>query len=107
MKVINLNNIEEKRNLLVENEKFKTVYFKFEKGKGLPNHVHNGSATIQVIDGNVTIEFKDGNKFELGEGEFLPFDARIEHNVIANEDSKVLVTIIKTPLINNIKSRRE
>lgn len=107
MKVINLNNIEEKRNLLVENEKFKTVYFKFEKGKGLPNHVHNGSATIQVIDGNVTIEFKDGNKFELGKGEFLPFDARIEHNVIANEDSKVLVTIIKTLLINNIKSRRQ
>ena len=107
MNVIKLNNIEENRCVLVENERFKTIYFKFEEGKGLPNHVHDGSATIQVIDGNVTMEFKDGNKFELAKGDFLPFDARVEHNVIANEESKVLVTIIKTPLINNIKSWRK
>lgn len=39
------------------------------------------------------IEFKDGEKFELKEGDFLPFDARIEHNVISKGTSKVLVTI--------------
>ena len=39
------------------------------------------------------IEFKNGEKFELKEGEFLPFDARIEHNVISKGTSKVLVTI--------------
>ena len=31
---------------------------------------------------------------------------RVEHNVIAEEESKVLVTIIKAPLINNIKNWR-
>ena len=39
------------------------------------------------------IEFKNGEKFELKEGDFLPFDARIEHNVISKGTSKVLVTI--------------
>ena len=69
----------------MENEKFKTLFFKFEDGKGLPNHSHNGYATIQVVSGTVDIEFKDGD--------FLPFDARIEHNVISKGTSKVLVTI--------------
>ena len=93
MNPININNIVTTREFLVENEKFKTLFFKFEDGKGLPNHSHNGFATIQVVSGTVDIEFKDGEKFELKEGDFLPFDARIEHNVISKGTSKVLVTI--------------
>ena len=55
----------------------------------------NGYASIQVIDGIVDIKFTNGEEFELQAGDFLPFDARIEHNVIARVTSKVLVTIIK------------
>lgn len=93
MKSININQIETNREFLVENEKFKTLFFRFEQGKGLPNHSHNGFATIQVISGVVDVEFTNGEKFELREGDFLPFDARIEHNVIARITSKMLVTI--------------
>ena len=38
MNKINVNEIETKRELLVENEKYKTLFFKFEPTKGLPNH---------------------------------------------------------------------
>ena len=93
MNVININKIDTNREFLVVNEKFKTLFFKFEEGKGLPNHSHNGFATIQVLSGIVDIEFENGEKFELKEGDFLPFDARITHNVIARVSSKVLVTI--------------
>ena len=62
MNPININNIVTNREFLVENEKFKTLFFKFEDGKGLPNHSHNGFATIQVVSGTVDIEFKDGEK---------------------------------------------
>ena len=41
------------------------------------------------------MKFTDGEEFELNKGDFLPFDARKEHNVIARVISKVLVTIIK------------
>ena len=41
------------------------------------------------------MKFTDGEEFELNKGDFLPFDARKEHNVIAIVTSKVLVTIIK------------
>ena len=95
MEVININKIDTNREFLCENEKYKTIFFKFEEGKGLPNHTHNGYASIQVIDGKVDIKFETGEEFELKYGDFLPFDARVEHNVIARETSKVLVTIIK------------
>ena len=98
MNVININKIDTNREFLEVNEKFKTLFFKFEEGNGLPNHSHNGFATIQVISGIVDIEFKNGNKFEIREGDFLPFDARVEHNVIARVSSKVLVTISQSPV---------
>lgn len=94
---VNVKSLDTNREILVQNEKFKTVYFEFESGKGLPNHTHNGYVAIYVVDGSVDIEFKSGEKFELKQGDFLPFDARVEHNVIAKETSKVLV-IISQPL---------
>lgn len=90
---ININTLNTNREILVQNEKFKTVYFEFENGKGLPNHVHNGYASIYVINGSVEIEFNSGEKFILNQGDFLPFDARVEHNVIAKETSKIFVII--------------
>ena len=36
------------------------------------------------------MEFINGEKYELNKGDFMPFDARVEHNVIAKVKSKVL-----------------
>lgn len=93
LKPVNINSLDTKREFLIINEKFKTIFFKFEVGEGLPNHSHNGYATLQVISGIVDIEFETGEKFSLNEGDFLPFDARVMHNVIAKEKAKMLVTI--------------
>lgn len=103
MKVFNIRNNEVNREILTENNRFKTIYFNFEEGKGLPNHSHSGLATIQIVSGRVSIEFENGEKFALESGDFLPFDARVEHNVIAKEQSKVIVTIEKTPVIKSLK----
>lgn len=101
MKVFSIKNSEVSREILTENNRFKTIYFKFEEGKGLPNHSYNGFATIQIVSGKVNIEFKNSENFKLKAGDFLPFDARIEHNVIAQELSKVIVTIEKIPVIKS------
>lgn len=90
---VNLEKIAESKSMLDKNESFKVMYFEFEEGKGLPNHRHDGNATIQVIDGEVDFKFVEGEEFLLEKSEFLAFDARKEHNVIARKKSKVLVTI--------------
>lgn len=97
---VNVSNLNTNREILVHNEKFKTVYFKFEEGKGLPNHTHNVYAAVYIVSGSVDMEFTSGEKFVLNQGDFLPFDARIEHNVIAKELSKILV-IMSQPLFFN------
>ncbi len=95
MRQINLCNIETDREILADNEGYKVLFFKFEPTKGLPNHSHDGYATIQVLDGEVDMKFENGNEFELKSGDLLPFNARIEHNVTAKVPSKILVTITK------------
>ncbi|MEG2290077.1 MAG: cupin domain-containing protein [Clostridium sp.] len=96
LKVINIDTVEENKKMLAFNKKFKTVFFNFTEGNGLPNHKHNGYAVIQVYEGIVDMEFATGEKFKLKKGDFMEFDARIEHNVIAKIDSKILVTISET-----------
>lgn len=90
---INVDSISESKKLLGMTPKFKTMYFNFEEGKGLPNHVHNGYASIFIFEGKVNMEFESGEKFELDKGGYLAFDARVTHNVVAAVQSKVLVTI--------------
>lgn len=90
---VSTDNISESKKLLGMNPKFKTMYFNFEEGKGLPDHVHNGYASIFVHEGKVDMAFESGEKFVLGKGDYLSFDARVKHNVIAEVKSRVLVTI--------------
>ena len=49
--------------------------------------------SIFIYEGKVQISFESGEKFELNKGGYLAFDARVKHNVIAEIQSKVLVTI--------------
>lgn len=89
----NINDLNEGKKVIAINEKFKVICFVFEEGKGLPNHRHNGYASVYVCEGKVDIEFVGGEKYQLNKGDFMPFDARQEHNVIAAVKSKVLVII--------------
>ena len=64
-----------------------------EPGKESPYRNRSVEENLELFEKMKNGEFKDGEKFELKEGDFLPFDARIEHNVISKGTSKVLVTI--------------
>ncbi|MEF9959163.1 MAG: cupin domain-containing protein [Niameybacter sp.] len=92
MKAINVHELREKVTL-TENESFKAIYFVFEEESAIPQHTYKGLATVQVICGEVQVHFVNGQSVTLKEGDFLPFDARIEHYVIAKEKTKALLTI--------------
>ncbi|MEW8993781.1 cupin domain-containing protein [Clostridium sp.] len=90
---VNLDNIAAGSQVLANNEKFKTMCFNFQEGSGLPKHTHNGNASIFIVEGAVDMEFVGEGPFVLRRGDFLSFDARKEHNIIAVETSKVIITI--------------
>ena len=93
IKIANIDKIGEVKKLwfLIQSLRLYILILKWEKG--LPNHTHNGYASIFIYEGSVSIEFVDGEKYNLNKGDLMQFDARIEHNVIAKVKSRVLVTI--------------
>lgn len=93
MEPININSITSKQ-ILFQTDQYKTICFVFEPGKGIPNHAHNGLAVLHVVSGLVDMDFTNGTKYTLKSGDVLGFDAKIEHNIIAKEMSKVIITII-------------
>jgi len=90
---LSMDTIDVRTKVIASNTKFKTIFFIFVAGSGKPYHTHNGYASVQVYEGDITMEFKTGEKFRLKKGDFLPFDARVDHSIVAEVDSKVLVTI--------------
>lgn len=88
-----LKSLNEDQRVIASNPKFRTVYFKFDVGRGLPKYSHNGYATIYVIKGEILMNFSDGQSYELLTGDFLSFDATVEHDVLAALESEILVTI--------------
>lgn len=90
---VNLDNIAVGSQVLANNEKFKTMCFNFQEGSGLPKNTYNGNASIFIVEGAVDMEFVGEGPFVLRRGDFLSFDARKEHNIIAVETSKVIITI--------------
>lgn len=93
-KVKNLNAVNSKE-LLINNSQFKVVCFALEAGDEIPKHSHEASAFIQVVNGVVEISFDDnGDNYLLNQGDILPFDAKIKHQVMAKEESKIIVTIV-------------
>ena len=92
-KVKNLNAVNSKE-LLINNSQFKVVCFALEVGGEIPKHSHEASAFIQVVNGVVEISFDNGDNYLLNQGDILPFDAKIKHQVMAKEESKIIVTIV-------------
>ena len=96
----NLNFLNDRKEIVTSNEKYKCVYFNFEVGDGLAKHRHEGYATVLVLKGAVKMTFEtenlplaDENVFELSENMMLSFDARVVHDLVAQAPSQVLVTI--------------
>lgn len=90
---INITRIGTDKKLIFENDKIKVLYFKFKEGKGLPNHVQPGIATIQVINGMIKILFAGDVESILRQGDFMVFEASHEHSIISQNTSEILVTI--------------
>lgn len=66
----------------------------FGKGEGVGPHAAKGDALIYIHEGvaNVTIGDK---KMEAKKGEMVVMPAHIQHQVVAKEDMKMLLVVVK------------
>lgn len=69
--------------------------FAFTKGQGLSEHTAPFDALVQIIHGEAEIIIS-GNKYNLKQGELIIMPANEPHALNANEQFKMLLTMIKT-----------
>ena len=68
--------------------------FAFDKGQKLSEHTSPYDAVVQVIDGCAQIII-DGQPKEILTGDIIIMPANIPHSVTANEQFKMLLTMIR------------
>ena len=68
--------------------------FAFDKGEFLSEHTAPYDAIVQVLDGEGEVVI-DGKVFELNVGESIIMPANVRHAVVAVEQFKMLLTMIK------------
>jgi quercetin dioxygenase-like cupin family protein len=92
MKVVNIHDVKEPKQLLLVNDLLKVYYLSFAKGEGLPHHSLNGVGIIQVLEGAISIKFDTGESYELKQGDLFEFKSSVLHTVEALADTKLLLT---------------
>jgi quercetin dioxygenase-like cupin family protein len=80
--------------IIIRNERGNITLFAFDKGEFLSEHTAPFDAIVQVLDGKGEVII-DGQSFELNVGESIIMPANIRHAVVATEQFKMLLTMIK------------
>lgn len=78
---------------LAQNEAVSITLFSFSKGEAIGTHDSTGDAMVTVLEGlgQFTV---DGTIYHLHAGETLVMPAKKPHAVFAEEDFKMLLTVV-------------
>ena len=68
------------------------VLFAFDKGGSLPSHRAPGSVVIHTLRGKIQVSTLN-ERYELAKGQMLLLDPEVVHDVTAEEESDMLLTI--------------
>jgi quercetin dioxygenase-like cupin family protein len=79
--------------ILFQNDEVSLTLFSFGKGQEISTHHSDGDALVQVLEGKGHYVV-DGEDFIIGAGESLLMPHNHPHAVKADEDFKMLLTVI-------------
>ena len=74
--------------------------FLFDRGAYMPAHAAKGVVTVQVLEGRLKMT-AEGKVHQLSAGQLLLLAPGVEHDVLAEEPSRMLLTVcLEAPKIN-------
>ena len=79
---------------LVKQGGLNVVLTHLHAGGVLAEHSAPGAATVQVLDGHVRVQVGE-QTLDVPAGRLIAFDARVQHDVEALEDSTLLLTLMQ------------
>lgn len=80
--------------MIIKEEKGNVTLFSFAKGESLSEHTAPFDAMVYVLDGKANITVS-GKKYIVNEGEYIIMPAGEPHAVAAEENFKMMLTMIK------------
>ncbi|PKN67557.1 MAG: cupin domain-containing protein [Deltaproteobacteria bacterium HGW-Deltaproteobacteria-15] len=78
--------------------------FAFDQGEGLSTHTTSGDAMVQVLEGEVSLMI-GGKEVMAKSGEVVAMPADVPHSLNAATPFKMLLTVIKKPVIKKPLNR--
>lgn len=72
--------------------------FAFDKGEEISAHTSPGDAMVQVLDGQARINI-DGEIMNATAGQVVVMPANVAHSVFASSRFKMLLTVVKQPVV--------
>lgn len=80
----------------------KEIRITFRKGQEMKEHKSNYPIVVEVVDGKIDFGI-NGERHLLSKGELVALEPSILHNLIAEEDSIVRLSLNKSDDANRIK----
>ena len=79
---------------LVKYDRLRVVLIALQAGATIPGHHTDGQISIQTVSGHIQVR-AHGRHFDLRQGGLLALDRNLPHDVVALDDSAVLLTIAR------------
>ena len=79
---------------IIKNKNGNVTLFAFDKGESLTEHTSPFQALVFIAEGEMEIKI-GGNPHNIKTGEIILLPQNIHHSLVANEKTKMLLTMIK------------
>lgn len=88
--------------VMMESEAGKEIRIAFRKGQSMKKHQAPFPIVVQVFDGEIDFGVNDEERVNLKKGDMIALDGKVPHDLIANMDSIIRLSLSKKDSVQRV-----